>query len=128
VTTWLDGGYWAHYFRRVFARQIAALHRAVEERLLPTFDGIGAEAEQITSDEFDRLKRTPGDDCGDMADLAETAQEAGFAHYEELTSVRQAILNLAAAALYHCGFRRCRSLSSAEGDHAFRSKPITDFG
>src|SRR5437764_3930503 len=98
---YLNGGFWAAHFREVFVRQVRAFARALEARVLPAFEGIEAEAEQIAEEEYQRLGSMPGDGSVDMGDLADYAQEAGSAHYEELSDVRQAILNLAAAALFH---------------------------
>lgn len=97
----LDGRFWSRHFRRVFLRQLQTFCRAVSERLLPTFDSLEEEADRIAKEEFERLGQLPGDDSVDMADLAEFAYDEGLAHYEAMSDVRQALLNLAAAALYH---------------------------
>lgn len=69
--------------------------------MLPAFEGLEEEADTFATAEFVRLGQLPGDGSEDLADLAEQAQEAGIAKHEELTHVRQAILNLATAALFH---------------------------
>jgi hypothetical protein len=43
----------------------------------------------------------PGSDRHDMADAAESAQEVGLELYLQLTGVRQGVLNLFTASLYH---------------------------
>jgi hypothetical protein len=96
-----DGGFWAHHIRSVFVREIRAFERAVVERMLPAFNGLEQEADALADSEYERLGSLPARDDIDMADLAEMAQDAGLSHYEELTGVRQAILNLCAAALFH---------------------------
>ena len=101
LMTHFDSGFWAHHFRRVFIRELRAFERAVVERVLPAFANLEFEAESIANDEFERLGRMPGDDSIDMSDLAEEAQEEGLAHYATLTGVRQAMLNLFTAALFH---------------------------
>jgi hypothetical protein len=86
---------------RVFARQTSRFCVAVETRLLPAFDSIENEAEQAADAEWERLVEIADPEYADPADLAERAQEAGIEYYESLEGVRQAILNLSAAALYH---------------------------
>jgi hypothetical protein len=46
---YLDGQFWAGYFKSVFAGQISLFCRAVERRLLSTFDFIEGEAEQASN-------------------------------------------------------------------------------
>lgn len=101
MTRYFDAGFWSHHFDRVFVRQIRAFERALLDRVLPAFEGLEAEAEALAKEEYARLGRLPGRDDIDMADLAEVAHEVGLAHYEQLTSVRQSMLNLATAALFH---------------------------
>jgi hypothetical protein len=98
---YFDAGFWSDHFQRVYVAQIRAFERAVIERLMPAFEGIEEEAEQLANDEYDRLGRLPGDENVDMGDLAESAQDAGLAHYQEITAVRQSLLNLCATALFH---------------------------
>lgn len=119
-----DHGFWASHFRERFASQIIALVKVFEERFLPTFTGLEEESERLANEEFTRLGQLPGDEYTDMADLAESAQEVGLAHYELMTDVRQAFLNLIAAALYHLfeqqllSFHRRQVLHPAEEDDA----------
>src|SRR5579885_3339424 len=96
---YFDAGFWSHHIRRVFIPQTRAFERAVVSRVMPAFEHIEEEAEQLQNEEYERLMRLPGDDSIDPATLAEMAQDSGIGHYEELTAVRQAILNMSAAAL-----------------------------
>lgn len=121
----LDGHHWSGYFRRVFLRQVEVFCVAISDRLLPTFDSLESEADRVTNEEYQRLGQLLGGDSVDMADLAEMAYEEGLAHYEAVSNVRQALLNLAAAALSHLleqqlliFHRRQVLFSWEEDDHA----------
>lgn len=98
---WFDPGFWSHYFRRVFIREIRVFERAFISRVLPAFDGLEDEADALADEEYARLGSLPGDENVDMGDLADDAQDVGLSHYLEQTAARQGMLNLATAALYH---------------------------
>ena len=99
--TMFDGQFWAGTFSNVFAKQTSGFCTTVEDRLLPTFDSLEAEADQVADDEWQRLGQSVGSEDTDMADLAERATEAGVAYYMSMESVRQTLINLSVAALYH---------------------------
>lgn len=101
MSAWLDPAFWAPAFESRFVRSVLSLERAVVGRVLPAFDGIDREAESLAKEEYDRLGGQPATDQWDMADAAEWAQDAGLAHYEELSDTRQALVNLCTAALFH---------------------------
>jgi hypothetical protein len=90
----LDGKYWAPYFRRVFCREVQLLHETLQVRLLPNFKNIDQEAEEISRKEYQRIGSMPGGEHFDMANAAEYAQEMGLNHYEQMTAIRQGLLNL----------------------------------
>jgi hypothetical protein len=96
-----DHHYWARHFREQFAPYLRLLTATLTDRLLPAFGDIEAEAEAVTEAEYNRLGQLPADDSIDMADAAEMARDEGIGHYEAMTSLRQALLNLYAVALYH---------------------------
>jgi hypothetical protein len=98
---YFDSGFWSPHFKRVYVAQLRAFERAVIDRLIPAFEGIEEEAERIANEEYERLGSLPGDGSVDMGDLAEAAQDPGIGHYEELSAVRQSLLNLSATALFH---------------------------
>lgn len=100
---WLDGNYWSGYFQSSFVRQVNAFCDVITKRLLPTFEGIDKEADDIAQSEFERLGHLPASDefNFDMGEFAEEAFEIGLDHYQAITSVKQALINLCVAALYH---------------------------
>lgn len=91
---------WADYFREIFLNQIEALAECLEERLLPTFDRIEDEAEEVSEKEFERLGLLGGPYL-ELDEIAEKAQEAGIEYYQTMDATRQGILNMFAAACYH---------------------------
>lgn len=98
----LDGNFWSQYFRRVNIQAVRAFERAVVDRVLPAFANLDTEADVVAAAEYERIGNLPSvDDFDDMASAAEEAQETGLAFYEEMSAVRQALLNLFAAALFH---------------------------
>ncbi|WP_353267520.1 hypothetical protein [Gemmatimonas sp.] len=90
-------------FTETFAAELSTWSAAVISRLLPTFDNVEVEADEIASAEFTRLGQRPvsEDSYMEMADAAELAYSEGLAHYERMAGVRQGLLNLATAGLYH---------------------------
>jgi hypothetical protein len=93
--------FWAHYFRSEFAPQLSAMVEVLEKRLLPAFANIEAEAEQVPQAEWDAAMSSPGTGDENPADFAEAAQDAGVSHYMLLDGIRQGVINLFAAGLYH---------------------------
>lgn len=94
-------GFWEPFIRTQFVKQIELLSESIQNRLIPTFDGIEKEAEEISEKEWDRLCSSCYSPDIDPADLAERAQEAGIDHYMMLSNIRQSLLNIATTALYH---------------------------
>lgn len=103
MSVWLDSHFWSNYFQEVFVPQVSAFCDAIINRLLPTFAEIDKEADQATQAEYERLGSLPAGvyTAWDMGDIAEQALEAGLTYYQALEGVRQSVLNLAVAALYH---------------------------
>lgn len=95
--------YWRSMFTETFASELSAWSDAVVERLLPTFDHIDTESKEVSSAEFTRLGQRPvsEDSYMDMSDAAELALDEGLDHYMRMTGVRQGLLNLATAGVYH---------------------------
>ncbi len=96
-----DGRFWEEHFRTVFARQISCFCTAVETRLLPTFDSLEEEAEQAANSEWERLGQAGASDSTDPANLADRAEQVGVDYYLLLEGVRQTLISLSVAALYH---------------------------
>lgn len=73
----------------------------VETRLLPTFHDIEKEADKVQEQEWNRLCSSCTSTDIDPAGLAEKAHDAGLDYYLMVSGVRQALLNVSAATLYH---------------------------
>lgn len=97
----LNIDFWKPYIRNQFIRQIELLNESIQNRLIPTFNTIEKEADEISEKEWDRLRSSPYSGDVDPADLAEKAEMAGVDHYAALSAIKQTLLNIAAAALYH---------------------------
>ena len=93
--------FWERYIKKQFIAQLELLVESIEKRLIPTFDTIESEAEDIEQREWDNLLSSCGNPDVDPCDLAEQAFDAKLEYYEMVSSVKQALLNICATALYH---------------------------
>ncbi len=95
--------YWRGVFAGTFAAEVEALRDAVAARLVPSFGDLEAEANAVAKREYDRLGRLSDGEGGgwDMADAAEWAQDQALTYHARMTGVRQGLVNLAAAGVYH---------------------------
>lgn len=94
-------GLWERYIRNQFIKQITLFVENVENQLIPTFDNIESEAEKVSEKEWNELCSSCYSPDIDPADLAERAEEAGIDQYMMLSGIKQALLNIAATALFH---------------------------
>jgi len=93
--------FWANHFQCSFVPHLQRLQRTLEQRLLPAFGDLAAEADQIQEEAFDRFNRMPADEDCDPAWSAEMAHEEALEHYMGMCAVRQTLLNAFAPILYH---------------------------
>ncbi len=107
--------------------EIRAYGECIFRDLLPTFENLNARAEQIANAEYARLCSQPADDNwdGDVALLAERAQDKGLVFYETMYGLRQSVLNLLAVGLFH---RLEQELADLCRDGAFIVDRLTDSG
>jgi hypothetical protein len=96
-----NGPFWANYFKNVFKKNINDFREAVINRLLPTFEKIEAEAEDITIKEWENPTTYLDPDFFDEADLAARADDMGLSHLLTQLAIKQTLLNLSISALYH---------------------------
>jgi hypothetical protein len=92
---------WGSHLLTKFVRQIEFYSAAFSDRIFPAFDTIESESEAHMNRLYQELGRMPYDDSIDMSDVAEWAQEQGVEYYESLSGVRQSIIGIALAGLYH---------------------------
>jgi len=125
---------WRPIFVKEFAPQLSALVEALENRVLPAFGGIEQEAEDHSNEVWERFMSMPGTGDEDPSEFAEAAQEAGVGRYVLLDGIRQGIVNLFAASLYHAFeqqlmlFLRREVLDPTEGDNSklFRMEVLSE--
>lgn len=92
----------ASYIRYTVLPQLEAYSDSGVPRVHAAFNGISAEAEDYSRRMYDSYLAVPGSQTGfDLADLAEEARDHGADYYVMLESLRQAMINLLAAGLYH---------------------------
>ena len=96
-----NGSFWAGYFRGEFTPQLRAILEVLEKRLLPGFAGIEQEAEKLSQEAWDAFMAAPATGEEDPSEFAEVAEQAGVSHYLLLDGIRQGMVNLFAAAIYH---------------------------
>jgi hypothetical protein len=73
----------------------------LEKRTLPAFAGIEQEAEKVSEEAWDAFMSAPATGDEDPSEFAEAATQAGASHYLLLDGIRQGMVNLFAAAIYH---------------------------
>ncbi|MCT7325022.1 hypothetical protein [Ralstonia mojiangensis] len=94
--------FWRRYFQSMFKSHLERTLQVLEQRLLPTFDGIEAEAAALQEKTYNELMSMPLDsDVVDESMLAESAFVAGYEHYSGMEAVRQSLVNSFAPMLYH---------------------------
>lgn len=92
---------WERVFQSQFVPQINAIVDVLERRLLPNFEAVDAEADSIADEAWNRFMSMPATGEEDAADFAESAMEEGLSHFMLMDGLRQGMLNLFAATLYH---------------------------
>ena len=100
-TAMLNHRYWRRVFRNEFVPQLRELVEALEKRILPGFEGIEFESESVAKEAWEGYMSSPGTGDEDLSEFAEAAEQKGVARYLLLDGIRQGIVNLFAASLYH---------------------------
>lgn len=116
-----SGYFWSDYFRSVFIHEIEAYASCLIERLLPTLANLDEEANQIEQNEYDRLGSLGSyDGSFDPATQAEQAMNTAIDYVQTLSGIKQGLINMFAAGLYHLFeqqllvYHRCELLEPAE--------------
>ena len=106
-------------------QRIPAYGECILSDVMPTFSDLDERANKVAEDEFERLGSLPvGEDWdGDMASLAEDANDKGLLFYTTMTGIRQSFLNLFSAGLFHLIEQELADLCR---DGAFTVDPPTD--
>ena len=93
--------FWEPYINKKFIEQIELFYATLEKRLIPTFDTINEEAETISNEKREELCNAAYSPDIDPADLAESAEDEGIDYYYMLSGIKQSLLNISAAGMYH---------------------------
>ena len=95
--------FWLGAFQTEFVPELQAIVDTLESRLLPTIErgDIEEESSRIEDEAFERYMSMPGTGEEDPSCLADRAARAGISHYILMSGIRQGMLNLFTAALYH---------------------------
>jgi hypothetical protein len=84
-----------------FKTTVAYFAKTLKKKVLPAFEDISAEADEVEEEAFERLGRSVDPEWYDPADCADAAHDAGISFYIMADGMRQGITNLFAAGLYH---------------------------
>jgi hypothetical protein len=104
---------------------IVAFREYIFRDVLPAFGNINERAQQVADDYYNLIAALPRgefDEIG-MADVAEDAQEESHSWWEMMTSLRQTMLNLTAAGLFHLLEQRLALLTR---DAIFSRAPLAE--
>lgn len=82
-------------------KAVELLRRAALERLLPTFDNIGDEAASLADAEWARIKEQRPGKLQELSYREDAWEEYGAPYYREMSDVRESVINVLVAALYH---------------------------
>jgi hypothetical protein len=99
----MTGGYLDLQIRQRVIRPIIAFRDYIFRYVVPQFAKLDERAEQIGNDYYEEAVSQPaGEDFdGDLSGFAEDAHDHALGWYEMMRSLRQSMLNLLAAGLFH---------------------------
>ena len=99
----MNSGNLAHQLRQQTILPILAFRKYIFRDVLPQFCNLNERATQIGLEYYDRAISQPvGEDCdGDTSEFAEDAHDHALSWYQMMRSLRQTMLNLLAAGLFH---------------------------
>jgi hypothetical protein len=97
----------AFWIRDFFLPQLKYLKEALMNRLIPTFDTIAEEGEQVSREAWDAAAGASWD--GDILEPS-VDWDPGVDHYLNLMATRQSIINLCAVAIRHLFEQQCLML------------------
>lgn len=108
----MDALWVANTIPKLYLPPVEAYRTAALTKILPVFDDLEQQADAAAEAEFERLCAQPAgpDYDGDLGDLAEQATEHGNEYGETMFAIRQSVLNLLAAGLYHLFEQQQKSL------------------
>lgn len=93
--------FWAYQIKANFIPGIDFFTHCLEEKIIPAFDSIDREADEVEREAFENPPGYIDPENYDPADAAENAFERGLEYYQWMKGMLQGVINLFAAGLYH---------------------------
>jgi hypothetical protein len=99
----VQGSYLDWQIRHNLIRPIVAFRAYIFRDVLPQFNNLDQRAEQVATEYYEQVTSQPApeDFDGDLSGFAEDANDEAIGWYQMMRSLRQTMLNLLAAGLYH---------------------------
>lgn len=98
--------WWEEWIRRDFIAQIEIQRDGFLKRILPTFDNLEDEADQIGEEAYTNIG-TDWPPDSDPADAAELAYDEATRYFQSMVAFRQTMLNLSIVSLYQLFEQQC---------------------
>jgi len=120
----VTGGYLASQIRQWRIRPIIAFREYIFRDVVPQFSKLNERADQIGNEYYeDAVHQPAGEDCdGDLSAFAGDAHDHALSWYEMMRSLRQTMLNLLAAGLFHLTEQQLAQLGNDAGFDSRRPK------
>jgi len=96
-----NAGFWHNHFRSTLFVELANVIKVLQERILPQFSNISAEATNIQNQTWNELTSSLSNGDDDPSDFMDAAFNAGYEHYSLMSGLSQGVVNLFAASLFH---------------------------
>lgn len=118
----VTGRYLARRFRHSVIPFVRAYGYCVMENVIPSFSHLSERASEVAASALIELGNTE-DDCCEVRDAADAAQDRAYVFYTTMTAMRQTSLNLYAAGLFHLLEQQLADMCH---DGAFDGPPPSD--
>jgi hypothetical protein len=113
----MTGGYLSLQIRQRAIGPILAFREYIFRDVVPQFCNLDQRADQLGNEYYERAISQPADEDfdGDLSGFAEDAHDHALRWYEMMRSLRQTMLNLLAAGLFHLTEQQLASLGQDAG-------------
>ena len=93
--------HYGHLIEQEFKPQLSAIVDALEDRVIPTFEGIQDETDRTAQNALEKFSSSSSSIYEDAADAYEDVYQEGVSYYILTIGIRQGIVNLFTVALHH---------------------------
>jgi hypothetical protein len=99
----MTGGYLEMQINGYIIGRIMGFRKYIFSDVIPAFGNLDKRADDVANEYYNKIGAQPAwNDCHvDMAGVAEAAHDKSLSWYQMMTSLRQSMLNLLAAGLFH---------------------------